>query len=110
MSFAIGVAYVVYKYSSLGLDADFTSLERTGISLNGSLYGNIAVSSTIKLQPSVGVTYISIENSTTATDFDLGLTVLLQAGDGAIIGIGPSLALDKENTTFEIGAGVVFPF
>jgi len=110
VSCAVGAAYLDYKYSSPALSKLFITLEKTGISLDASMYGNIILSPTIKLQPLAGVNYVSVNAGTTATIVHLGLSLLIKTGDSMVIGVTPSVGLDKGNNEYELNAAIVFPF
>ena len=120
ISLSFSAADLSYKYTSPALDQNKLPTEPTGFSIGASIYRNIIASPTVKIQPQVGVSYVSVNaevkdnygnnvalsNKSPAIDF--GFSLLFQTGPTTIIGITPSLGIDKNNTTFDLSAGFVF--
>ncbi len=120
VSLSFRAADLSYKYTSPALSNANVTTEPTGFSVGASMYRNIIVSPTIKLQPETGVYYmriiagvkdnygnIAVPRYNSAV-LELGLSILFQTGPTTIIGITPSFELDKDTDTFDLSAGVVF--
>ena len=120
ISLSFSAVDLSYKYTSPALDENNLATEPTGFSIGASVYRNIIASPTMKVQPQIGVSYVSVNaevkdnygnavtSSYNSAVFDLGFSLLFQTGPTTIIGITPSLAIDKDYTTFDLSAGFVF--
>lgn len=120
LSIAIGGSYEADSYSSEALDILNWELTGSYFSFGGSIYGNIPISETGKIQPSLGVSYVTGEsevkdnsgNSVTTddniTNFDIALSIFFKTSSSTIFRITPVVGFNKDNTTFALGAGFIF--
>lgn len=120
ISVSLSSSFITHSYSSAALSKLKLSMSDIIFTFGGSIYRNTTLSPTTKLQPSIGVSYVtgnselkdnygnsvSIEND--ATIFNVGFSLLFQTGPTLIFRISPGLVFDKDNKTFAISAGIIY--
>jgi hypothetical protein len=119
-SIAISVSYESDSYSSAALDQNYLKLTADGYTVGATVYGDIETSPTVKVQPSVGLTYFSTtaelkdtySNSLTTKDdgtvVRAGFALLFQTNEKTILGIRPSIGIHKSESSFLLNAGIIF--
>lgn len=120
ISIAIGGTYESDSYSSEALDILNWELSGSYFSFGGSIFGNLPISTTGKIQPSIGVSYVTGEskvednsgNSVTSdnniTNFDIALSLFFKTSSSTFFRLTPVVAINKNNTTFALGVGAIF--
>lgn len=120
ISVSLSASYDASSYSSDALTKLNLSFNASGWSAGVSVYGNIILSPTTKLQPAAGVSYVSskselrdnsgntLTEDSNATIFGIALSFFFKTGPSTIFRITPTLSFHKDVTTFAVGAGFVF--
>lgn len=89
-------------------------------SIGASLFSNFEVSDGMRIQPSIGFTYITGElivedefatytEDDNTTSFSLGLSLIFHTSPSNTFVDSPSLGFGEDVTTFGISLGFVFP-
>ena len=120
-SLAINAAYGFITYSSDALDNAHSEWTANHFAFGFTIYRYFLVTQTVKLQPSIGVGYSigqsnlsdnlgnSIKTDINTANFSLALSVYFNTSPSTIFLFTPALNFDKDNTTFSLSIGFVFP-
>jgi len=119
ISFSMTASYEHDSYSSMALDNANATMDAYGYSIGASLFGAIKLTPSMRLQPTVGATFLALSSELkelTGGTTSESTTILIEAGCSFIIQfdvkglivIEPSIGIDKQVTTFGVQAGYVF--
>jgi len=121
ISISISGSYEFDSYSSQSLRNHDLSMGGSYFSFGGSVYRNITLLTASKLQPSIGVAYLTgkletktlSEQSIYLSDIDMvvyevGLSLIFQSDPLNIMRISPAVLFDKKQTTYAISVGFIF--
>jgi len=120
ISIALSASYESDSYSSTVLTQNNLELNASGYTIGMSIYGDVQTSPIMKVQPSLGISYFSLESELkdnfgnsitdkeTGTVVGIGFALLFQTAPKTIFGISPALSIHKSDTSFNVKAGFVF--
>ncbi|MCH8536032.1 MAG: hypothetical protein LAT51_13250 [Flavobacteriaceae bacterium] len=120
ISFQLGGAYERSLFSGKGLSANNVDITGDLFSLGASIYSMFEVSEAMKIQPGIGLNYITgdlrIEDSTMSdkesvdsTIFALLVSLVVETSPTSSFIITPNLSFGEETTTFGLSLAYVFP-
>ncbi len=121
VSISLGAGYDYQKYSNDALDA--LNIDMTGgfFSIGASIFGYFKVAPSMKIQPALGVTYVTGEmkleddagNSETSDDnttvFGLGISLVFVISHKNVLAITPRINFTEDNTSFVLNFSFILP-
>ncbi|MDZ7693611.1 MAG: hypothetical protein U5K69_21245 [Balneolaceae bacterium] len=120
VSFALNGSYQKQFYSNDALSNNDIDMSGNFFTIGASLFTDIDASDAMKIQPRVGVNYITgetkIEDSTgsqtesdNSTVFNLGLSLIFDTSPSNSFVVTPSLGFQEDVTTFGLSLSFVLP-